>query len=153
MYAIINEKVELNGVKKMKDIKVIITRAMLAFVAFIFIIVVYVFCTYKSAGKGQIRLEEDRMVEYTVKNFENIKKIEFKDFEKNTSTGTWSSHAVINNEIHITYRVNDLSGKSEIGIDSHISVSNGKEIKRKKNNDENESSNSKDTVEVHYWEG
>jgi hypothetical protein len=39
---------------------------------------------------------------------------------------------VINNEIHITYRVNDLSGKSEIGIDLHISVSNGKKIKRKK---------------------
>lgn len=134
MYAIINEKVELNGVKKMKDIKVIITRAMsafIAFIAFIMIIIVYAFVG-TSEDKGKIRLEEDRMVEYTVKNFENIKKIEFKDFEKNTSTGTWSSHAVINNEIHITYRVNDLSGKSEIGIDSHISVSNGKEIKRKK---------------------
>ena len=152
MYAIINEKVELNGVKKMKDIKVIITREMSAFIAFIMIIIVYAFVG-TSEDKGKIRLEEDRMVEYTVKNFENIKKIEFKDFEKNTSTGTWSSHAVINNEIHITYRVNDLSGKSEIGIDSHISVSNGKEIKRKKNNDENESSNSKDTIEVHYWEG
>ena len=136
----------------MKDMKVIITRVMLAFIAFIVIIIVYAFVG-TSEDKGKIRLEEDRMVEYTVKNFENIKKIEFKDFEKNTSTGTWSSHAVINNEIHITYRVNDLSGKSEIGIDSHISVSNGKEIKRKKNNDENESSNSKDTVEVHYWEG
>ena len=136
----------------MKDIKAIITRAMLAFIAYILIIIVYAFVG-TSEDKGKIRLEEDRMVEYTVKNFENIKKIEFKDFEKNTSTGTWSSHAVINNEIHITYRVNDLSGKSEIGIDSHISVSNGKEIKRKKNNDENESSNSKDTVEVHYWEG
>lgn len=35
-------------------------------------------------------------------------------FEKNPSTGTWSSHAVINNEIHITYRVNDLSGKLKL---------------------------------------
>ena len=94
-----------------------------------------------------------RIAEYTIQHFENIKKIEFKDFEKNPSTGTWSLHAVINNEIHITYCVNDLSGKSEIGIDSHISASNGKKIKRKNNNDENESSNSKDTVEVHYWEG
>ena len=38
---------------------------------------------------------------------------------------------MINNEIHITYRVNDLSEKSEIGIDSHISVSNGKKLKEK----------------------
>ena len=103
--------------------------------------------------KKAIRQEQVRIAEYTIQHFENIQKIEFKDFEKNPSTGTWSSHAVINNEIHITYRVNDLSGKSEIGIDSHISVSNGKEIKRKKNNDENESGNSKDAVEVHYWEG
>ena len=72
-----------------------------------------------------------RIAEYTIQHFENIKKIEFKDFKKNTSTGTWSLHAVINNEIHITYRVNDLSGKSEIGIDSHISASNGKKLKEK----------------------
>ncbi|MEZ7725830.1 hypothetical protein O3797_05245 [Gemella sanguinis] len=103
--------------------------------------------------KKAIRQEQVRIAEYTIQHFENIKKIEFKDFEKNPSTGTWSSHAVINNEIHITYRVNDLSGKSEIGIDLHISVSNGKKIKRKNNNDENKSDNSKDAVEVHYWEG
>ena len=50
----------------MKDMKAIITRTMLAFIAFILIIVVYVFCTYNSVGKRQIRLEEERMVEYTV---------------------------------------------------------------------------------------
>ena len=137
----------------MRDMLAIIIRTILAIVAIFVIIIVFAVGTNSSEDKRKIRLEQERMVEYTVQNFEDVKKIEFKDFEKNPSTGTWSSHAVINNEIHITYRVNDLSGKSEIGIDSHVSVSNGKKIKRKKNNDENKSSNSNDTVEVHYWEG
>ena len=129
-----------------------ITKVLVSIICLVLLTVFTTGCADK-ADKKAIRQEQVRIAEYTIQHFENIQKIEFKDFEKNPSTGTWSSHAVINNEIHITYRVNDLSGKSEIGIDSHISVSNGKEIKRKKNNDENESGNSKDAVEVHYWEG
>ena len=129
-----------------------ITKVLVSIICLVLLTVFTTGCADK-VDKKAIRQEQVRIAEYTIQHFENIKKIEFKDFEKNPSTGTWSSHAVINNEIHITYRVNDLSGKSEIGIDSHISVSNGKEIKRKKNNDENESGNSKDAVEVHYWEG
>ena len=129
-----------------------IAKVLMSIICLVLLAVFTTGCADK-VDKKAIRQEQVRIAEYTIQHFENIQKIEFKDFEKNPSTGTWSSHAVINNEIHITYRVNDLSGKSEIGIDSHISVSNGKEIKRKKNNDENESGNSKDAVEVHYWEG
>ena len=129
-----------------------IAKAFVSITCLVLLIVFTTGCADK-VDKKAVRQEQVRIAEYTIQHFENIKKIEFKDFEKNPSTGTWSSHAMINNEIHITYRVNDLSGKSEIGIDSHISVSNGKKIKRKNNNDENESGNSKDTVEVHYWEG
>ena len=129
-----------------------IAKVLVSIICLVLLAVFTTGCADK-VDKKAIRQEQVRIAEYTIQHFENIQKIEFKDFEKNPSTGTWSSHAVINNEIHITYRVNDLSGKSEIGIDSHISVSNGKEIKRKKNNDENESGNSKDAVEVHYWEG
>ena len=97
-----------------------------------------------------IRKEQERMVEYTVQNYEDIKKIEFENFEQNTSTRGWTSGATINNEIYITYYLNNLSGNDEISIVSHLSASNGKELK-KKNNVENNSS--KDAVEVHYWEG
>ena len=84
MYAIINEKVELYGVKKMKDIKAIITRAMLAFVAFIMIIIVYAFVG-TSEDKGKIRKDQDRMVEYVLENYElkngdEIKKIKIIEF-------------------------------------------------------------------------
>ena len=129
-----------------------ITKVLISIICLVLLAVSATGCADK-VDKKAIRQEQVRIAEYTIQHFENIKKIEFKDFEKNPSTGTWSSHAVINNEIHITYRVNDLSGKSAIGIDLHISVSNGKKIKRKNNNDENKSDNSKDAVEVHYWEG
>ena len=84
MYAIINEKVELNGVKKMKDIKVIITRAMLAFIAFIafiMIIIVYAFVG-TSEDKGKIRKDEDRMVEYVLENYELKNGDEIKNINK-----------------------------------------------------------------------
>ena len=97
-----------------------------------------------------LRKEQERMVEYTIQNYEDIKKIEFKNFEQNTSTRSWSSGAVINNEIYITYNLNDLSGNGEISIVFHISASNGKKLK-KKNNIENNTDI--DAVEVHYWEG
>ena len=107
MYAIINEKVELNGVKKMKDIKVIITRAMLAFIAFIMIIIVYAFVG-TSEDKGKIRKDEDRIVEYIkekveLENKEEIRKIEFVKYEKNLSTGIWDYEVIINDKIKLTF--------------------------------------------------
>ena len=107
MYAIINEKVELYGVKKMKDMKAIITRAMLAFIAFIMIIIVYAFVG-TSEDKGKIRKDEDRIVEYIkekveLENKEEIRKIEFVKYEKNLSTGIWDYEVIINDKIKLTF--------------------------------------------------
>jgi len=107
MYAIINEKVELYGVKKMKDIKVIITRAMLAFIAFIMIIIVYAFVG-TSEDKGKIRKDQDRIVEYIkekveLENKEEIKKIKFVDYKKNISTGAWYYEVILNDKIELSF--------------------------------------------------
>ena len=64
----------------MKDMKAIITRAMLAFVAFIMIIIVYAFIG-TSEDKGKIRKDEDRIVDYIkekveLQHKEEIRKIE-----------------------------------------------------------------------------
>ena len=134
----------------MKDMLAIIIRTVLAIVAVFVIIIVFAVGTNSSEDKRKIRLEQERMVEYTVQNYEDIKKIEFKSFKQNESTRTWTSHAIINDDIHITYDINDLSGESEIGMVFHISASNGKELKKKTNIENN---SSKDAVEVHYWEG
>ena len=123
-----------------------------AFVSITCLVLLTVFttgCTDK-IDKKTLRQEQERMVEYTIQNYEDIKRIEFKNFEQNTSTRSWSSGAVINNEIYITYNLNELSENGEISIVFHISASNGKKLK-KKNNIENNTDI--DAVEVHYWEG
>ena len=91
----------------MKDMKAIITRAMLAFIAFIMIIVVYAFVD-TSEDKGKIRKDEDRIVEYIkekveLQNKEEIRKIEFVKYEKNLSTGIWDYEVIINDKIKLTF--------------------------------------------------
>ena len=133
MYAIINEKVELNGVKKMKDIKVIITRAMLAFIAFIafiMIIIVYAFVG-TSEDKGKIRKDEDRMVEYVLENYElkngdEIKKIKIIEFKKNRSSGAW----FVEVEVNSNYKI--ILSEDRLGSEIRTSVSNPDEMKRVK---------------------
>ena len=91
----------------MKDMKVIITRAMLAFIAFIMIIIVYAFVD-TSEDKGKIKKDEDRIVEYIkekveLQNKEEIRKIEFVKYEKNLSTGIWDYEVIINDKIKLTF--------------------------------------------------
>ena len=90
----------------MKDIKVII-RAMLAFIAFIMIIIVYAFVG-TSEDKGKIKKDEDRIVEYIkekveLENKEEIKKIKFVDYKKNTSTGAWYYEVILNDKIELSF--------------------------------------------------
>ena len=126
-----------------------ITKILISITCLVLLTVFTTGCEDKIDRKT-LRQEQERMVEYAIQNYEDIKRIEFKDFEQNTSTRSWSSGAVINNEIYITYNLNDLSGSGEISIVFHISASNGKKLK-KKNNIENNTDI--DAVEVHYWEG
>ena len=91
----------------MKDMKAIITRAMLAFIAFIMIIIVYAFVG-TSEDKGKIKKDEDRIVEYIkekveLQNNEEIRKIEFVKYEKNLSTGIWDYEVIINDKIKLTF--------------------------------------------------
>ena len=93
----------------MKDMKAIITRAMLAFIAFILIIIVYAFVG-TSEDKGKIRKDEDRIVEYIkekveVQNKEEIRKSKFVNHEKNTSTGSWKYNVIINDKIELRFTV------------------------------------------------
>lgn len=126
-----------------------ITKVLVSIICLILLTVFTTGCADK-VDRKTIRKEQERMVEYTVQNYEDIKKIEFENFEQNTSTRSWSSGAVINNEIYITYNLNDLSENGEISIVFHISASNGKKLKKKNNIEHN---GDIDTVEVHYWEG
>ena len=128
----------------MKDMKVIITRVMLAFIAFIVIIIVYAFVG-TSEDKGKIRKDEDRIVEYIkekveLQNKEEVKKIEFKKHKKRTSTGTWRFYVVINDRITLIFVAWGLNG--EIELDSY----GGGDI----NILENKGKNSRYDIEVIY---
>ena len=122
--------------------KAIITRAMLAFIVFIMIIIVYAFVD-TSEDKGKIRLEEERIAEYTVQNFKDVKKIEFKSFEKNSSTQTWFISAVINDNIHVSYSLFKIGENANIGI-----AYNPDELKNKTK--EERDLKVKDNIEVIY---
>ena len=82
---------------------------MLAFIAFIMIIIVYAFVG-TSEDKGKIRKDEDRIVEYIkekveLQNKEEIRKIKFVNHEKNTSTGSWKYNVIINDKIELRFTV------------------------------------------------
>lgn len=114
----------------MKDMKAIITRAMLAFIVFIMIIVVYAFVG-TSEDKGKIRKDEDRMVEYVLENYElkngdEIKKIKIIEFKKNKSSGAW----FVEVEVNSNYKI--ILSEDRLGGEIRTSVSNFDEVKRVK---------------------
>ena len=86
--------------------------------------------------KRLIRQEQERMVEFTCKNFEDIKKIEFTSFEQNFSTRTWSARAIINNKISVSYSVDVIVEESPIRIIADISRNEDREGTLKERNNE-----------------
>ena len=100
----------------MRDMLSVILRLILGIVAFFVIIIVVVFNYETGKDKRNIRLEEDRIAEYTAQNYKDVKKIEFKRFEKNISTQTWFIDAVINDNISVSYSLNGIGENADIGI-------------------------------------
>ena len=81
--------------------------------------------------KRLIRQEQERMVEYTLENYEDIRKVEFTSFEQNFSTGFWHADAIINDNIYVSYTVANLSKKAKIWIGFHVTDSQGRELKKR----------------------
>ena len=92
----------------MKDMLSVILRIISGIVAFFMIIIVFAFNYETGEDKGKIRKDQERIVEYIkekveLQNKEEIKKIKFVDYEKNTSTGAWHYDVVINDKIELYY--------------------------------------------------
>ena len=102
----------------------------------ILIIVTLVGCQDK-VSNSEIKSEQKRMAEYTVKNYEDVKKIEFLNFSQNTSTRMWSADAVVNDKIYITFTISKISTDDKIGVGQHTSESKGEQLKKKKEKDKN----------------
>ena len=99
----------------MKDMLTIIIRTILAIVAIFVIIIVFAVGTNSSEDKRKIRQDQERIVEYIkekveLNDNEAIKKIEFKGYEENFSTGYWSYDVILNDKITISFLVRGLGG-------------------------------------------
>ena len=116
----------------MKDMLSIIIRTLLAIVAVFVIIIVFAVGTNSSEDKRKIKQDQERIVEYTKEkveflNHEDIKKIEFKKYERNISTGIWNFEVILNDRADVIYKAVGLGG--EIYLARH----DGKNIKIVKN--------------------
>ena len=116
----------------MRDMLSVILRIILGIVAFFVIIIVFAVGTNSSEDKRKIRQDQERIVEYTKEkveflNHEDIKKIEFKKYERNLSTGIWNFEVILNDRADVIYKAVGLEG--EIYLARH----DGKNIKIVKN--------------------
>ena len=127
----------------MRDMLSVILRLILGIVAFFVIIIVVVFNYETGEDKRNIRLEEERIAEYTIQNYKDVKKIEFKSFEKNSSTQTWFISAVINDNISVSYSLFKIGENKDIGI-----TYNPNELKERTKDEQN--IKDKNNVEIIY---
>ncbi|MEZ7725985.1 hypothetical protein O3797_06020 [Gemella sanguinis] len=100
----------------MRDMLSVILRIILGIVAFFIIIIVFVFNYETGEDKGKIRKDEDRIVEYIKEKVEltdneELRKIEFKEYEKNSSTGTWKFYVVLNDRVDVAITLWGLGGR------------------------------------------
>ena len=104
----------------MKDMLSIIIRTILAIVAIFVIIIVFAVGTNSSEDKRKIRQDQERIVEYTKEkveflNHEDIKKIEFKKYERNLSTGIWNFEVILNDREDVIFKAAGLEGEIYLG--------------------------------------
>ena len=99
----------------------------------------------------KMRIEQDRIALYLVSHYEKVEKIEFTSFQQNKLTGTWNSNAIVNDEIFVTFSVQNLMTEDEIGFGQHISQSNGNKLIERDNPEVINSDSLMSNITVIYW--
>ena len=84
-----------------------ITKVLVSITCLVLLAVFTTGCVDK-VDKKAVRQDQDRIVEYIkekveLQNKEEIKKIKFVEYEKNTSTGAWHYDVVINDKIDLHF--------------------------------------------------
>ena len=114
-----------------------ITRGLMSVTCLVLLTVFTTGCTDK-VDKKTIRQDQDRIVEYIkdkveLENKEEIKKIKFVDYEKNTSTGFWRYEVIINDKIRLTFTA--WRQRAEVYL-SYVDKGNINLLENKKNTNE-----------------
>ena len=118
--------------EKMKDMKSIIGRIIIAFIAFIVIITIYGLKGNTGEDNRRIRQDQDRMVQFVLeniqlKNGEEIEKIKFLEFDKDISSGMWRAKLEINSKYRIALSENDLGEEIKISLSDPNEIATSKE--------------------------
>ena len=126
----------------MRDMTKILIRTILGIIAFFVIIIVFAFNYESGEDKGKIRKDEDRIVEYIKEKVEltdneEIRKIEFKEYKKNSSTGTWKFYVVLNDKVDVAITLWGLGGRIYIDrfTEGTMKVLDDESKKKSNNND------------------
>lgn len=114
-----------------------ITRVLMSITCLVLLTVFITGCTDK-VDKKAVRQDQDRIVEYIkekveLQNKEEIKKIKFVDYEKNTSTGFWRYEVIINDKIRLTFTA--WRQRMEVYL-SYVDKGNINLLENKKNTNE-----------------
>ena len=114
-----------------------ITRVLMSVTCLVLLTVFITGCTDK-VDKKAVRQDQDRIVEYIkekveLQNKEEIKKIKFVDYEKNTSTGFWRYEVIINDKIRLTFTA--WRQRAEVYL-SYVDKGNINLLENKKNTNE-----------------
>ena len=114
-----------------------ITRVLMSITCLVLLTVFTAGCTEK-VDKKAVRQDQDRIVEYIkekveLQNKEEIKKIKFVDYEKNTSTGFWRYEVIINDKIRLTFTA--WRQRMEVYL-SYVDKGNINLLENKKNTNE-----------------
>lgn len=89
------------------------------------------FNPFTGKDEPRYKAEQDRMVKYLAQNYENIDKVEFKSFTKNTITGYYTSIAEINEDHKITFHEAGLKGEITLDYYSDSFVKQHPQLKNK----------------------
>ena len=114
-----------------------ITRVLMSITCLVLLTVFTTGCADK-VDKNAVRQDQDRIVEYIkekveLQNKEEIKKIKFVDYEKNTSTGFWRYEVIINDKIRLTFTA--WRQRMEVYL-SYVDKGNINLLENKKNTNE-----------------
>ena len=114
-----------------------ITRVLMSITCLVLLTVFTTGCADK-VDKKAVRQDEDRIVEYInekveLENKEEIKKIKFVEYEKNTSTGFWRYEVIINDKIILIFTA--WRQRAEVYL-SYVDKGNINLLENKKNTNE-----------------
>ncbi|MEZ7725823.1 hypothetical protein O3797_05210 [Gemella sanguinis] len=114
-----------------------ITRVLMSITCLVLLAVFTTGCADK-VDKKAVRQDEDRIVEYInekveLENKEEIKKIKFVEYEKNTSTGFWRYEVIINDKIILIFTA--WRQRAEVYL-SYVDKGNINLLENKKNTNE-----------------